>query len=104
MRLLIAVCVLTCSCFAQYRPVEDWPRLPQGWNFMETAGVAGDADNHAYLFHRGPPPIIAFAADGTFVRSWGAGVFARPHSIPLDAERHISTTNDGAQPGLEKER
>jgi DNA-binding beta-propeller fold protein YncE len=99
MRRAIFVFLLVYACFGQsplpYQPVADWPRLPPGWNFMETAGVAVDAANHSYVLHRGPHPIMEFEGDGTFVRSWGDGLFVRPHSIRVDAEGNIWTTDDG---------
>jgi DNA-binding beta-propeller fold protein YncE len=98
MRLSIWIFLWTYTCFAQsplpYRAVEDWPRLPPGWNFMETAGIAADANNHVYVFHRGPHPIMEFDRDGQFVRSWGDGLFERPHSIRVDAEGNVWTADD----------
>jgi DNA-binding beta-propeller fold protein YncE len=98
MRLLLVLCVYISGCLAQsplpYQVVPGWPQLPEGWNFMETAGVAAGANNHSYVFHRGPHPIIEFDADGKFVRSWGDGVFERPHSIRVDAEGNIWTADD----------
>src|SRR4029077_15127389 len=100
MRLWISMCLLACACLGQspmpYQPVPGWPRLPQGWNFMETAGVAVDAGNHTYVIHRGPHPIMEFDAAGGFVQSWGDGLFVRPHSIRVDAQGNIWTTDDGA--------
>jgi DNA-binding beta-propeller fold protein YncE len=71
---------------------------------METAGVAVDAGNHSYVLHRGPHPIMEFTADGSLVRSWGDGLFVRPHSIRVDAEGNIWTTDDGAHTVLKMDR
>ena len=30
-----------------------WPKLPAGWTFQETPGVAADARDHVFVFHRG---------------------------------------------------
>ena len=64
----------------------DWPQLPAGWNFQETPGVAVDANDHVYVFHRGRRPIIEFTPDGRAVRSWGEGLFIRPHAIRVDPQ------------------
>ncbi len=67
----------------------DWPQLPFGWNFQETPGVAVDANDHVYVFHRGRRPIIEFTPDGRMVRSWGDGIFIRPHAIRVDPDGAI---------------
>ena len=62
----------------------NWPQLPAGWNLQETPGVAVDANDHVYVFHRGEYPIIELTRDGRVVRSWGEGMFIRPHAIRVD--------------------
>jgi DNA-binding beta-propeller fold protein YncE len=108
MRTLLLVTMLSAAAMAQpslpYKAVEGWPRLPQGWNLMETAGVAVDAQNHSYVFHRGAHPIIEFDADGWFVRAWGDGLFDRPHSIRIDAGGNIWTADDGSHTVVKMDR
>jgi len=58
-----------------------WPQIPEGWSFVEVAGVATDSQNRVYVFNRGEHPVMVFQADGTFVCSWGEGEFVRPHGI-----------------------
>jgi DNA-binding beta-propeller fold protein YncE len=77
-----------------YRPVPDWPQLPAGWNFGETVSVAADARNHVYVFHRGAHPIIEFDSGGKFVRSFGDGMYERPHGIRVDREGNLWTVDD----------
>lgn len=72
-----------------YEVDPDWPRLPPGWNFQETPGVAVDANDHVYVFHRGKHPIIEFTPEGRMVRSWGDGMFIRPHAIRIDPQGSI---------------
>ena len=64
-----------------YVPQEDWAQLPDGWSFHECADVAVDANDRVYVFNRGDHPVIMFEADGTFVGSWGEGVFTTAHGI-----------------------
>jgi DNA-binding beta-propeller fold protein YncE len=47
---------------------------------------------------------MEFTADGSFVRSWGDGLFVRPHSIRVDAEGNIWTTDDGGHTVLKMAR
>jgi DNA-binding beta-propeller fold protein YncE len=72
----------------------DWPRLPAGWTFEETPGVAVDSREHVFVFHRGPHPIIEFDPEGNFVRSWGDGVFVRPHALKFDPQGNLWAVDD----------
>lgn len=72
-----------------YKVDPNWPKLPAGWNLQETPGVAVDANDHVYVFHRGEHPIIEFDANGEKIRSWGEGMFIRPHAVRVDREGAI---------------
>ena len=72
----------------------DWPRLPAGWTFEETPGVAVDAREHVFVFHRGPHSIMEFDNGGNLVRTWGDGVFVRPHALKFDAEGNLWAADD----------
>ena len=54
-----------------YRPVEGWGRLPDGWSFKEATSVGVDQNDNVWVFNRGEHPVIMFDRDGTFVRAWG---------------------------------
>lgn len=71
-----------------------WPRLPAGWTFDETPGVAVDNNEHVFVFHRGPHPIMEFDKEGKLVRNWGDGVFVRPHALKFDAEGSLWAADD----------
>jgi DNA-binding beta-propeller fold protein YncE len=71
-----------------------WPTLPAGWTFDETPGVAVDKRDHVFVFHRGAHPIIEFDKAGTVVRSWGDGVFVRPHALKFDPEGNLWAADD----------
>jgi sugar lactone lactonase YvrE len=77
-----------------YKVDPDWPQLPAGWNFGETPGVAVDAKDHVFVLHRGEHPIIEFTPEGKLVRSWGDGLFIRPHSIRIDPQGNIWTVDN----------
>ncbi len=77
-----------------YRPVEGWGRLPEGWSFVEATSVAVDARDQVYVFNRGPHPVIVFDGDGRFLRSWGEGDFRRPHGITLGPDGSLWLTDD----------
>jgi streptogramin lyase len=71
------------------KPDPGWPRLPKGWNFGETSGVALDSSGHVYVFNRGPQPLVEFDANGAFIRSLGEGMFVRTHGVRIDKQDNI---------------
>jgi DNA-binding beta-propeller fold protein YncE len=78
----------------RYRPVEHWGRLPDGWSFVEATSVAVDGRDDVYVFNRGAHPVIVFDRDGNFRRSWGEGVFRRPHGITIGPDGSLWLGDD----------
>jgi len=79
-----------------YTVVQDWPKLPSGWALGQVAGVATDSKGRYYVFHRGDgaPPLICFDRKGEVLRSWGEGVFTRPHMVKCDGDDNIWAIDD----------
>jgi DNA-binding beta-propeller fold protein YncE len=65
----------------EYEVLEGWEKLPEGWSFVEVAGVATDSQDRVYAFNRGAHPVIVFDRDGRFLTAWGEGVFTNAHGI-----------------------
>lgn len=59
------------------------------------SSVAVDAEDRIYVLHRGEPPLVAFDKDGSYVRSWGTGLFKVPHGLRVDSAGDIWTTDNG---------
>jgi NHL repeat len=78
-----------------YAIVEDWARLPDGWRLGDVAGVGVDGSDCVYLFHRGAHPLIVLDRSGRYLRSWGDGVFRRPHGVHMGPDQSIYLTDDG---------
>ena len=78
-----------------YRVIENWAKLPDGWEFMDVGAVACDSKDRVYVFCRGAHPMIVFDADGNFIKSWGEGVFKRAHGLHIDKDDHLYCTDDG---------
>ncbi|MBI1726992.1 MAG: hypothetical protein HYR50_06970, partial [Candidatus Rokubacteria bacterium] len=57
-----------------FKVIDGWGTLPDGWHYVEVAGVAVDAKDNVFCFTRGEHPVIVFDRDGTFLRSWGEGL------------------------------
>src|SRR5213594_913891 len=72
-----------------YEVNEDWARLPDGWA-MPAAAVTVDSQDRVYCFNRTPDhPIVVFDREGNYLSSWGAGLFAFPHTIRVDADDNL---------------
>ena len=68
----------------EYEVLEGWERMPEGWSFVEVAGVACDSRDRVYVFNRGAHPMIVFDKEGKFLNAWGEGMFKGPHGIFID--------------------
>jgi NHL repeat len=77
----------------EYEVIEGWERLPEGWSFVEVAGVAVDSAERVYVFCRGAHPVIVFDKEGRFLDAWGEGVFARAHGIYIDGQDRVHCTD-----------
>ncbi len=66
-----------------YEEHDDWAQLPEGWSFHEVVDVVVDRDDRVYVFTRGEHPVLVFERDGSFVETWGQGIFNRPHGLTL---------------------
>lgn len=78
-----------------YVIVENWATLPDGWRLGDVAGVGVDRSDCVYLFHRGEHPLIVLDRAGNYLRSWGDGVFRRPHGVHMGPDESIYLTDDG---------
>jgi hypothetical protein len=99
-----------------YRLVSDWPTLPatmkgpKGHKWGEVIRVHVAPNGNIWVFHRcfndtpngdatclnrgeGNPPILEFNPMGRLLRSFGVGLFARPHGFTVDKDGNIWTTD-----------
>jgi DNA-binding beta-propeller fold protein YncE len=78
-----------------YEELADWAKLPAGWTFREVADVAVDGQDRVYVFNRGEHPVIVLDRDGTFLGTWGEGLFTRPHGLTLGPDGSLYCVDDG---------
>lgn len=78
----------------RYEELAEWARLPEGWSLFEVPGVTVGPDDRVYVFGRGEHPMIVFEPDGTFVKSWGEGLFVRPHDVTVGPDGHLYCADD----------
>jgi DNA-binding beta-propeller fold protein YncE len=104
---IFVLCVSGSSTFAQprtepaipklnYEAVPNFFQLPPGENFVECCGVAVNSKGHIYVFHRGKHPLMEFDSSGKYIRSIADDLFVTPHSLRVDSEDNLWTTDVGA--------
>ena len=80
----------------RYRVVEGWEKLPTGFKHLDAVGAGVDANDRVYLITRLEARVIVYERDGTFVTSWGEGVFTgRTHCIRFGPDGAVYTVDDG---------
>ena len=88
-----------------YERIYPWAQMPEGLAWAQTIGVEQGPDGNIYALHRcfgtacvdrDEPPIVVFTPSGEFVRSWGEGMFVRPHGFHIDSQGNVWTTDDRA--------
>lgn len=72
-----------------YRPVENWAKLPAGWNLGECSGVALDRNDNVWVFNRGPHPVIQFDSTGKMLRAWSEVPVKSAHGIRVDPDGNV---------------
>jgi DNA-binding beta-propeller fold protein YncE len=79
-----------------FEPVENWEKLPSGWEFVDVAGVAVDSKDNVYVFNRGEHPLIVFDRSGNVLRSFGEGIFSqRTHGLHIGPDDSVYCVDDG---------
>ena len=74
---------------------ENWAKLPEEITLGDCAAVGVDRQNRVYAFNRGEHPVAVFDAEGHLLRTWGEGVFHRPHGVHVGPDDTIWLTDDG---------
>lgn len=76
---------------------EEPDTMPAGWKFGRVSAVAVDSAGQVFVFQRGKKadPIIVFDSKGTYLRSWGQGMFGNPHGMRVDRNNNVWITDNG---------
>ena len=78
----------------QFQADSQWAKWPEDWDVLEVASVATDSQDRVFVFNRSEHPVAVFASDGTFLFSWGEGLFTRAHGIWIDSDDMVYCTDD----------
>jgi hypothetical protein len=74
---------------------ENWAKIPDAIVLGDCAAVGVDSKDNVYAFNRGDHPVAVFDKDGNLLRTWGEGVFTRPHGVHVAPDDTIWLTDDG---------
>jgi len=75
--------------------VEGWEKLPPGLSHRDVAAVAVGSDDRVYLATRVRSCIFVYERDGTFVRTWGEGMFSdRLHGLTIHPDGTLYVVDD----------
>ena len=74
---------------------ESWAKIPDEIVLGDCAAVGVDSKDNVYAFNRGDHPVAVFDQDGNLLRTWGEGVFTRPHGVHMAPDDTIWLTDDG---------
>src|SRR5437016_13111489 len=112
-----AVIALSQAAYCQhdaYQTIENWFKLPEGRKIGSTAGITVDRDGTSiWVFERcggqdcmgsNVAPILKFDASGKLVKSFGAGMFVRPHGIHVDRDGNVWVTDGEGPDGKDPRR
>src|SRR6266705_3297786 len=112
-----AVIALSQAAYSQhdaYQTIENWFKLPEGRKIGSTAGITVDREGTSvWVFERcgaqycaesNLAPILKFDASGKLVKSFGAGMFVRPHGIRIDREGNVWVTDGEGPDGKDPNR
>lgn len=80
----------------QYRLVDDWAEVPEGWS-IEVAGMDVDADDNLWTFQRTEHPVVVYNRDGEVIKTWGGpDSFAREHEIAISPDGYVWLDDEAA--------
>ncbi len=82
----------------RFEVIPNWEQLPAAFTHLDVVGVDVDSRDRVFVLTRAQPRVIVYAADGTFVQSWGEGFFTeRTHGLTVAPDSTIYCVDEGAQ-------
>lgn len=82
----------------RYEVVEGWEQLPAGFHHADVVGVATDSRDRVFIYTRQEERVIIYNRDGSFVASWGEGLFTpRTHGLTIAPDDSVYCVDEGKQ-------
>ena len=93
---MLAMATAPSAASLNYRVVEGWEQLPAGMQHLDCVGVDTDSQDNLYVLTRSEPRAIVYRRDGTFLRTWGEGLFTdRTHGLRIGPDDSIYIVDEG---------
>jgi peptidylamidoglycolate lyase len=75
---------------------EEPETMPEGMKFGRVSGVTTDNEGNVYVFKRDArtDQLVVFSSQGKYLRSWGKGMFTRPHGLRIDRDQNVWALDD----------
>lgn len=87
---------MTSSHNLSFEVIEGWEQLPAGYAHQDVCGVSVDSDDRVYIINRGQPRLMVYERDGSFVGSWGEGLFSpRTHGVTVGPNDEVYCVDEG---------
>ena len=78
-----------------YEHIPDFLNLPPGESFGLISRLATDSQDRVFVMQRKDPPVLIFDRDGTYLDSWGTGLFDEPHGMKIVNDIVYTTDRTG---------
>ena len=111
---IVALSHIVAAQQRTYQTIDNFFKMPDGRKIGSTAGITVDRDGSSiWVFERCgaqdcvgsmAAPVLKFDATGRVVRSFGAGLFVRPHGIHIDRDGNIWLTDGEGPDGKDPRR
>jgi len=73
----------------EFRVIKGWEQKPDHLEHQDVAAVATDSQGRVYLHTRHADRVIVYNPDGSFIESWGDGVFGNAHGITVGPDDSV---------------
>lgn len=81
----------------RYAVEPGWAQFPEPWKSCAVVSGCCDAQDNLYISTRVPEaPVMVFAPDGAYLRSFGSGLLRRPHGLAISQANTLLLTDDSA--------
>ena len=80
----------------KYEVVENWGKVPSGWEIGVVTGVVVDSQDRVYVCQqKRDPPVMVFDREGNFLHSWGTEFINEPHTMFINDDDLIFLADRG---------
>jgi len=77
-----------------YTVNDRWEQIPAGISHKDVSAVGVDSKDRVFIATRHPDIVIVYERDGTFVTSWGEGIFGNTHGITIGPDDTVWVTDN----------